>query len=180
MFTWRWFKHHSKKRGNAIGYSGHKHQKGEKELTITDNHGFIISPIITKPVNAHDTTILPEAFTDLIAFSNRIGMDLTASALTLDSGFDTKVNRKIIKEQGLIPVIYPNRRNAKAPIVIARMFRWFNKDIYKERYKVERTFGWQDTYRKLAISYDKLKETRLGFRYLAYSMINLRVTFNDV
>ena len=101
-------------------------------------------------------------------------MDLSASVLTLDSGFDTKVNHKIIKEQGPILVIYPNRRNAKAPIVIARMFRWFNKDIYKER-----TFGWQDTYRKLAISYDKLKETRLGFRYLAYSMINLRVTFND-
>ena len=114
----------------------------------------------------------------LIAFSHRIGMDLSASALTLDSGFDSKVNHKLIKEQGLIPVIYPNRRNAKTPIVIARKFRWFRKDIYKDRYKVERTFGWQDTYRKLALSYDKLKETRLGFRYLAYSMINFRITFN--
>lgn len=27
--------------------------------------------------------------------------------------------------------------------------------------------------------YDKLKETRLEFRYLAYSMINFRITFND-
>ena len=106
-------------------------------------------------------------------------MELGASALTLDSGFDSKENHKLIKQQGLIPVIYPNRRNAKEPIVIARMFRWFNKDIYKDRYKVERTFGWQDTYRRLALSYDKLKETRLGFRHLAYSMINFRVTFND-
>ncbi len=73
----------------------------------------------------------------------------------------------------------PTIRNAKEPIVIARKFRWFNKDIYKDRYKVERTFGWQDTYRKLALSYDKLKETRLGFRNLAYSMINYRVTFNN-
>ena len=76
-------------------------------------------------------------------------------------------------------MIYPNKRNTKEPIAIARKFRWFKKDIYKHRYKVERTFGWQDTYRKLALSYDKLKETRLGFRYLAYSMINFRVTFND-
>ena len=148
-------------------------------MTLTDNHGFIIAPITTKPVNKQDTTILPEAFTDFIAFSDQIGMDLSASALTLDSGFDAKVNHKLIKEHGLIPVIYPNRRNAKAPIVIARMFRWFRKDIYKDRYKVERTFGWQDTYRKLALSYDRLKETRLGFRYLAYSMINFRITFND-
>ena len=133
-----------------------------------------------KPVNAHDTTILPEAFSDTIAFSKQIGMDLSGAALTLDSAFDSKANHQLIREQGLIPVIYPNRRNAKDPIVIARKFRWFNKDIYKERYKVERTFGWQDTYRKLTLSYDKLKETRLGFRHLAYSMINFRITFNHL
>lgn len=148
-------------------------------MTITDNQGFIISPMTLKPVNHHDTTILPEAFTALMSFSHSIGLDLKGSALTLDSGFDAKANHQLIKEQGLIPVIYPNRRNAKEPIVSARPFRWFRKDLYKERYKVERTFGWQDTYRRLALSYDKLKETRLGFRPLAYSMINFRVTFND-
>ena len=147
-------------------------------MTITDNHGFIIGPITLKPVNQHDTTILPEAFSGVIAFSKRIGMDLSGSALTLDSGFDSKVNHRLIREHGLMPVIYPNRRNAKAPIVIARKFRWFDKEVYKQRYKVERTFGWQDTYRKLALSYDKLKEIRLGFRHLAYSMINFRITFN--
>ena len=77
-------------------------------------------------------------------------------------------------------MIYPNPWNAKEPIVIARKFRWFDKEIYKDRYKVERTFRWKpDTYRKLvSLSYDKLKETRLGFRHLAYSMINFCITFN--
>ena len=82
-------------------------------------------------------------------------------------------------EQELVPMIYPNRRNAKTPIVIARLFSSFNKELYKERYKIERTFGWQDTYRRLAISYDRLEETRLGFRNLAYAMINFRFTFNS-
>ena len=159
--------------------SGPKHQKGEKEVALTDNHGFIIGPITTHPVNRHDPTILPQAFTDLIAFSHRIGMDLSASALTLDSGFDSKANHDLIKEHGLIPVIYPNRRNAKTPIGIAGKFRGFRKDIYQDRYKVEPTFGWQDTYRKLTLRYDKLKETRLGVRHLAYSMINFRITFNN-
>ena len=75
---------------NGIKYSGHKHQKGEKELTITDNNGYAISPITVKPVNEHDCTILPEALTELIAFTERIDLDLRCSALTLDSGFDTK------------------------------------------------------------------------------------------
>jgi transposase len=43
---------------------------------------------------------------------------------------------------------------------------------------VERTFGWQDIYRKLAVSYDRLPEVRKGGRLLAYSMINFRVTFH--
>ena len=50
---------------------------------------------------------------------------MSGFALTLDAGFDSKANHKIIKEQGLLPVIPPNRRNAKEPIVIARPFRWF-------------------------------------------------------
>ena len=129
-------------------------------------------------VNMHDSVILPETFTNLIAFTTRSGINLQESAFTLDSGFDSHENKTIIKAHGLTPLIYPNRRNTKAALVIARKFRWFNREIYRERYKVERTFGWQDTYRKLSISYDRLKETRMGFRYLAYAMLNFRVTFN--
>jgi transposase len=50
--------------------------------------------------------------------------------------------------------------------------------LYRLRYKVERTFGWQDIYRKLAVSDDRLPEIRKGGRLLAYSMINFRVTFH--
>jgi hypothetical protein len=57
----------------------------------------------------------------------------------LDSGFDSKTNKDLIKKQKLVPVINPNRRNTKEPIAIARMYRWFLKEQYKERYKVERT-----------------------------------------
>ncbi|MCG9126558.1 transposase [Candidatus Poribacteria bacterium] len=125
----------SSKKGDGIGYSGHKHQKGEKEVAITDNNGYPICPITIKAVNKHDCTILPQALTELIPITPRIGLDLNGSVLTLDSGFDTKANHEIIKEQGLLPVIDPNRRNAKEPIVIARKFRWFRKEIYKDRYK---------------------------------------------
>ena len=131
-----------------------------------------------KPVNKHDTSILPETLTNLVALTSRLGIDLSGSALTLDSGFDSRVHRHAIKNQQMTPVIYPNRRNTKQPIAIARKFRWFNRDIYRERYKVERTFGWQDTYRKLVVSDDRLPAIRKGCRLLAYSMINFRVTFS--
>jgi len=123
--------------------------------------------------------VLPESLAKLVCFMTELGLEFHGSSFTLDSGFDSQKNKDLIREQELVPVIYPNRRNAKDPVVIARMFFGFDKEQYKERYKVERTFGWQDTYRKLAVSYDRLEEIRLGTRNLAYAMINFRVTFNS-
>ena len=33
----------AKKGGDGIGYSGHKHQKGEKILAIVENNGFVLA-----------------------------------------------------------------------------------------------------------------------------------------
>lgn len=122
--------------------------------------------------------ILPETLDNLVAFAERIGLDLAGVPLTLDAGFDSDDNRIRIKDVLLKPVIYPNRRNTKSGIIWARRFRWFDRVTYRQRYRVERTFGWQDTYRKLVVSFDRLPEIRKGFRLMAYAMINYRVTFN--
>lgn len=143
-----------------------------------DHHGFVLGPIAVKPVNKHDTIILPATLTHLVTFPRRMGIDLAGSAVTLDSGFDSKDNRDTITNQQMTPVSYPNRRNTKKPIRIAQKFRWFDRALYPERYKVERTFGGQDTYRKLVVSDDRLPEIRKGCRLLAYAMLNYRVTFS--
>jgi hypothetical protein len=143
-----------------------------------DNHGFVIGPISVKPVHQQDTVILPETLTALVDFTEQSGIDLHGSAMTGDAGFDSQDNKELLTAHHMKPVIYPNRRNTKTPIAIARMFRWFDRPLYRLRYKVERTFGWEDTFRKLVISYDRLPEIRKGCRLLAYSMINFRTTFN--
>jgi len=144
-----------------------------------DHHGFVLGPISVKPVNKHDSLFLPETLTNLVAFASRMGIDLAGSALTLDAGFDSQDNRDLIKQQKMKPVIYPNRRHTKKPIKIAQKFRWCDRALYRERYKGERTFGWQDTSRTLVVSYDRLPEIRKGCRLLAYAMINYRVTFSS-
>ena len=35
----------AKKGGDGIGYSGHKHQQGEKVIAIIDNNGSILAPL---------------------------------------------------------------------------------------------------------------------------------------
>ena len=135
-------------------------------------------PIALKPVNQQDTIILPETLTTLGDLTRRIGIELCGSSLTLDAGFDSQANRDASKAHKIKPLLSPNRRHTKTPIAIARKVRWFDRALYRLRYKVERTFGWQDVYRKLAVSYDRLPEIRKGGRLLAYSMIHFRVTFN--
>jgi hypothetical protein len=126
--------------GDSKGYSGHKKKKGEKELTIVFNHGFVISPVCVKPVNRNDSVILPETLTYLVAFTAEMDIPLVGSALTLFSGFDSIENKKVIPSAGLKPVIVSSyRRNTKTPIVLALSFRWFDRELYKARYKVERT-----------------------------------------
>ena len=55
----------AKKGGDGIGYSGHKHQKGEKILAIIDNNGFVLAPVPVVPVNEADTVLLPEGLNAL-------------------------------------------------------------------------------------------------------------------
>lgn len=140
-----------------------------------DNRGFVIAPLVVSPVNRHDITLFPDSLDQLTDFAHLISMDLTGSYLTLDSGFYSEHNHWLIHSHGMIPVIKPNRGGTKDERKIEAMYADFNEPIYKLRFAIERTFAWQDTYRKLAVSYERLEATRLGFKYLGYSLMNLRV-----
>lgn len=134
----------------------------------------MIAPLVVKSVNRHDNALFPEALEKLLENTYWLGLSLHGSYLTLDSGFDSEANRVTIRWHNLIPVIKPNRRRTKDEEGLAERYNDFNGQIYKERYRIERTFAWQDTYRKLVIRYEKLEATHNGFKHLAYAMINLR------
>jgi hypothetical protein len=134
---------------------------------------------VVRPVNNHDTTLFPDSIDRLADFASLINMDLTDSYLTLDSGFWSDYNKWLILSHDMMPVIKPNRGPTKDEKKIEAMYENFNEQIYKKRFVIERTFAWQDTYRKLTHSYERLETTRIGFKYLAYSLINLRVMFKE-
>lgn len=131
-----------------------------------------------KPVNKHDNCLFPESLEKLIVNADLLKLNVVNSYLTLDSGFDSKDNKFNIKYFDLIPVIKPNPRNTdrEKRYVMLDEFEEV-KSIYTERIKIERCFAWKHKYRKLVIRYEKLECTHLGFRYLAYAMINSRSVF---
>src|SRR5215471_15713217 len=118
----------AKKGGDGIGYSGHKHQKGEKVIAIIDNNGYVLAPLPVVPVNEADTVLLPEGLKALKRVAKRTGLVLEGAYLTLDGGFDSKSNRKAIFNAGMIPNIKEHPRHRKTPKRGRK--RWFNQAIH--------------------------------------------------
>ncbi|MCK5523499.1 MAG: hypothetical protein KAI83_10235 [Thiomargarita sp.] len=105
----------AKKGGDGIGYSGHKHQKGEKTMAIVDNNGYILSPMTVDSVNRHDTTLLPKSLNHLSQLKKSIGLELKGTLFNLDAGFDSLINRKYIFNRQMKPNIKENPRNRQQP-----------------------------------------------------------------
>src|SRR4051812_49957675 len=73
----------AKKGGDGIGYSGHKHQKGEKVLAIVDNNGFVLAPLPVAPVNEADTVLLPDGLNALKRVARLTDLKIAGSYLNL-------------------------------------------------------------------------------------------------
>jgi transposase len=169
---WRRDQHHSQKRGNGIGYSGYKHQKGEKIIAITDNHGYVLSPLPMAPVNETDMILLPEGLKALKRVAKLVGLDLEGAYLNLDAGFDSTHNRKCIFNAGMIPNITENPRNRKR--IKRGRKRLFNAAIHALRRRVDRTFAWEDKFKRLLLRFEHLQQRHFGMKLLAYTLINVR------
>ena len=162
----------AKKGGDGIGYSGYKHQKGEKVIAIIDNNGYVLAPLPVAPVNEADTVLLPEGLNALKRVAQLTGLGLQGSYLNLDGGFDSRSNRKAIFNAGMIPNIKENPRNRKTTKRGRK--RLFNKAIHRLRDRVERTFAWEDKFKRLLLRFEHQQHRHYGMKLMAYTMINLR------
>jgi hypothetical protein len=118
----------AKKGGDGMGYSGHKHHKGEKVIAIIENNGSVLAPLPVAPVNEADTVLLPEGLKALKRVAKLTGLVLTGAYLNVDGGFDSPSNRKAIFNAGMIPTIKENPRNRKTPK--RGRTRFFNRAIH--------------------------------------------------
>jgi transposase len=162
----------AKQGGDGIGYSGYKHQKGEKVIAIIDNNGSVLAPLPVAPVNEADTMLLPAGLKGLKRVAKLTGLDLKGAYLNLDGGFDSTHNRKVIFNAGLIPNIKENPRNRQTPKRGRK--RLFNEAIHALRDRVERTFAWEDTCKRLLLRFERIQQRHYGMKLLAYVLINLR------
>ena len=139
---------------------------------MTDNHGYVLSPLPVAPVNKTDMILLPEGLKALKRVAKTAGLDLGGAYLNLDSGFDSKHNRQCIFNAGMIPNIKENPRNRKQTKRGRK--RLFNEAIHALRTRVDRTFAWEDKFKRVLLRFEHIQQRHFGMKLLAYTLINVR------
>jgi hypothetical protein len=139
---------------------------------MTDNHGYVLAPLPVAPVNETDMALLPKGLQALKKLAKQVGLDLRGAYLNLDGGFDSAHNRKCIFNAGLIPNIPANPRNRKTTKRGRK--RFFNEAIHALRMRVERTFAWEDKFKRLLLRFEHIQQRHYGMKLIAYTLINLR------
>jgi hypothetical protein len=123
----------AKKGGDNLGYSGHKHFKGEKVIAIVVSNANIIAPFTTAAGNCHECPLFEDAFSHLKRMFSKLKSTLIGSIMSLDSAYDSKKNRKMIFNSGMVPNIKDNPRNRRKKKRGRK--RIFNQAIYEERFR---------------------------------------------
>ncbi|MFD1973249.1 IS5 family transposase [Mesorhizobium kowhaii] len=101
-----------------------------------------------------------------IALAHDLIDGIDADAAIADKGYDADHLVDRITEQGA-EVVIPPKRNRKAQ-------RPYDRDLYKERNRIERFFNKLKQFRRVATRYDKLLANFMGFVKLAAIAIWLR------
>jgi len=101
--------------------------------------------------------------------AKEVGLDLRGAYVNLDGGFDSRANRKCIFNAGMIPNIKENPRNRKHPKRGRK--RLFNAAIHALRMRVERTFAWEDKFKRLLLRFERIQQRHYGMKLMAYTSL---------
>jgi hypothetical protein len=116
--------------------------------------------------------LVPQGLKDLKRVARAAGLTLPGAVLNLEAGFDSKTNRKGLFKAGLRPHLKEHPRNRQKPKRGRK--RFCEAVLYKLRFIVERTFAWEDKFKRLLLRFETKQIHHLGFKLIAFTLINLR------
>ena len=163
----------AKKGGDNLGFSGHKHLKGDKVIPFCDRNCNVIAPFIAAPGNRNESALLKEALPQVTRIAKKVGLDLRKTIVSLDGVYNSRSNRKAIFNRGMVPNIPANPRGRKTPKRGRKPI--FDLALFQERfYTIELVFAREGKFRRLLMRFERISKLHYALKTLAYTMINLR------
>jgi transposase len=155
--------------GEQVEYQGRKKRKTTNALYLCDRQGLPIAmsePLAGNHNDLYDIEVQFEVVTGTLEQAN---IPVGGLFLNADAGFDSKDFRKSCEKKEINANICFNKRNGNVD-----RDEYFDIELYKERYAIERTNAWMDSFRSLLNRFDTTVTSWVGFNYLSFMVIFLK------
>lgn len=138
-------------------------------MVVVDGQGIPLGSHLDS-ASPSEVTLVDKTLGNIRVHNGRKGRPKTRpKRLIADKGYDSDPLRETLAKRG-IKLISPYRKNRKHK----KKFRKASKERYRRRYKVERTFAWIGSFRRLTVRYDHSLTIYRAFFHLACIIIVLR------
>ena len=161
----------AKRGGESVGYQNRKKSKTTNQLFLTDRQGIPLACSDPVSGNHNDLFEIKKCVSKIITTLSAANIDHKGLFMNADAGFDAKEFRDYCHILEIIPNFDLNKRNSKDP---DKNDYYFDNQLYKERFAVERTNAWIDGFKGLLVRYEVKAMNWLSLHYLAFSIILLR------
>lgn len=142
--------------------------KGCKVMLVTDGQGIPLGVLVT-PSNKAEVSLAEGTLAHIRV--GRLGRGRPRTnphAVVADRAYDSQRLRIALQARGIRPCI-PHKKNARP-----RRGPKTNRNAYRDRWHIERTFAWLGSFRRLVVRYDRFDSTFSVFLKLACSLLCLR------
>ena len=156
--------------GAEVEYQGRKKRKTTNALYLTDRQGLPLA--MSEPQSGHHNDLhnIEVQFEVVTNTLEEAGIAVEGLFLNADAGFDAKNFRDTCAKKQINPNVCFNKRNGNTEV----RDEYFDQELYDNRYVVERTNAWMDSFRSLLNRFDTTIESWKGFNYLAFFVIALK------
>lgn len=165
----------SKKQGENIGYQGRKKGRTTNALFLSDKEGQPLALATPQAGNHNDLYEIQALFEEMCALLQEAGIDLRGVFLNADAGFDSEALRELCAAREIEVNIAENKRNEKQP---GEDYVYFDDELYKQRYVIERTNAWLDGFKTLLVRYEVKVSTWMAAHFMAFVIIFLKTKLN--
>jgi len=155
--------------GEQVAYQKRKRRKTCNSIYLTDRQDIPIAMSSTKSGNHNDLHEITESMDEIFQIMKDAEISLDGLLVNADAGFDSKEFRTVCNNRGVITNVCFNYRNGESKDNL-----FFDEELYKLRYSIERTNAWMDSFRSVINRFDTTVASWESFNYMAFMIIFLK------
>lgn len=155
--------------GEAVGYQARKKCKTTNALYLTDRQGLPLA--MSEPVagNHNDLFNIEVSFEDITKQLTKAEIPLAGLFINADAGFDSHKLRGLFQDKDMIANFCFNKRNGQENDDI-----YFDEKLYEQRFAIERTNAWLDSYRTLLTRFDTTVSSWKAWNFMAFIVLGIK------